>query len=283
METKAWVSVPQGDSAILSTTATGGIIAFFQPSVVKQSRFVYLIIISIDSGLVQPQNFQAMAICNGTTLQKTVHVEDAHDGNGYLLVDSARYWLDTAFGYLKHSYPVQKIFLNQIETLPWIATFPYPPLWIVTHHLFVSGNWRATVLWHNMVPPDNWEKIFVYNEELDSCYGVHVDSYGQMSIIGCDIMHYNYQDTITSVPDMPVADMARVWPNPAEDEVHISFPEGTTFPVRIWMADATGRILLEECLQTPDAHLHTGGFTPGLYVLQAENGGLLLREKLILR
>lgn len=283
VETKAWVSVPQGDSAVLTTNATGGITAFFQPSVVRQSCFVYLIIISVDSSLQQQLSFQATATCNSNVQQKWVHVANANDGNGYLLIDSARFWIDTAFGYLKHSYPTQKIFLNQIETLPWIATFPYPPLWIVTHHLFVSGNWRATVLWHNMIPPDNWEKIFIYNEIIDTCYGVHVDSYGQMTLIPCEIMHYNYQDTITSVPDDRVADPVKIWPNPAGEAVNMSLPEGTRLPVVIRIFDGAGRILAEEIIHTSDAQIDTREFPAGLYVFQTEGENLIFREKLIIR
>ncbi len=283
VETKIWVTVPTGDSVTFQTNAGPGILAFFQPAVIYHSQHVYLLIISLDSNLAPHQNFTVSALCNGTTLHETIHIANAYDGDGFLLMDSARYWLDTAFAWFKHSFPNQKIFLNQVQTLPWVTSFPYPPLWIVTHHLFVSGNWRATVRWHNMVPPDNWEKIILYNEVLDSCYGVHVDSWGQFSLIPCDIMHYNYQDTITSAAEPPQNEKWQLWPNPAGETVYLKAPEDAGVPIKVILADITGRIILERVLYEKVEAIDISGLRPGVYFLMGEDDSRHWTSRLVIR
>ena len=267
-ESQAWVDVPPGDSVILSTTAGTGLMALFQPSTVKQSRYVYLVVISVDSALVQNQSLTVCARCSNDSITKTLQISNANNGHGFYLVDSARTLLDTAFKYLKHALPAQKIYINYIHQLPWTACFPYPPLLIVTHHLFVYDNWRATVLWHNMIPPHDWSKIFIYNEEVDTCYGVKIDTWGDFSIIPCEIMHYNQQDTIMNLPEIAESDLFSLCPNPAGDNLYISLREGVSFPVGLTVLNIAGRIVQRVELTDRESTINLEQLAAGIYIVK---------------
>ncbi len=268
-ESHAWVDVPPGDSVLLTTSAGTGLITLFQPSVVRQSQQVYLVVISTDSTLAQQQTMTVCAHHNNDSITKVLSIRNANNGHGFYLIDSARTWLDTAYAYFKHSFPTQKIFLNNLQQSPWVSCFPYPPLLIVTHHLFVFENWRATVLWHNMVPPDDWAKVFIYNEENDSCYGIHVDSWGTFSFIPCEIMHYNQQDTIMNLPDIPEIALFNLWPNPTEDQLYISFREELMEPTRITVFNIDGRTLQTVEVIRRECTLHLDHLPAGIYMVRA--------------
>ncbi len=268
-ESHAWVDVPQGDSVILTTSVGPGLMAVFQPSIVRQSCLVYIVVISTDSTLAQQQSMSVCARHNNDSITRVLDIRNNNDGHGFYLIDSARTWLDTVYGYLKHSFPTQKIFLNNLQQLPWASCFPYPPLLVVTHHLFIHENWRATVLWHNMIPPDDWVKVYIYNEEIDSCYGVKIDTWGDFSLIPCEIMHYNQQDTIMNIYDIPEGPVFRLWPNPADDKLFISFNEEIRDAVQLTVMNMEGRIIQKTELKDREYCIDINHLPAGIYAVMA--------------
>ncbi|MFO7722753.1 MAG: T9SS type A sorting domain-containing protein [Bacteroidales bacterium] len=270
-ESRVSVTVPPGDSVILTATCPQGLMAVFQPAVVHHSQDVFLVVISTDSALAQQQTLHVCARHLNDSITKTIWINDANDGHGFYLIDSARILLDTAFGYLKHIFPTQKIFINSVEQLPWTGCFPYPPLIIVTHHLFVSGNWRATVLWHNMVPPDNWEKVYIYNEQTDSCYGVHIDTWGVFSTIPCEKQHYTIQDVNFSIPEKAPGPEMTCKPNPTSDIINIKLNQGFSTPVRLQLLNTAGQLLRDVVIFEKEYILDLGQEPPGMYVLMAKS------------
>lgn len=266
-ESKAWIEVAPGDSVVLTASAGPELKALFQPHVVYQNQFVYVVVVSVDSFLSQSQYLTLTARQNNDSLQKVIHIANANDGHGFYLIDSARYYVDTAFGYLKHSFPTQKIFLNNLQHSSWIPSFPYPPLWIVTHHLFVYDEWRIQVLWHNMIPPDNWERVFIYNETCDSCYGININTLGEFSIIPCEIIHYNFQDTLTSIPEDPTIAGFQLWPNPATDQLHIRLDHTGSEAKYLEISSLTGQILFRTELVDHETLLNVSNLQPGMYLI----------------
>ncbi len=224
-ESKAWVGVEPGDTVVLTASGPQELFTFFQPSVVYQDQFVYLIVISPDSTFPPFSQVDICAVQNTDTIHKSIYITRVNDSTGFNLYDSAWYYLDSAFQYLKASFPAQQAFFDSLHQFPWITCFPYPPLLIVTHHLIVYGNWRAEAMWHNMIPPDDWGKAFIYNEVTGDCWGVFFDTWGIPSLIPCEIMHYNQQDSIVSSPENTPPDLIKTWPNPACEGIWFSLPE----------------------------------------------------------
>ena len=65
--------------------------------------------------------------------------------------------------YLSASHPEFGI-TDQTE---WIPTIVKPHILVVTHYLFFSDEWELGVMWHVMIPPYDWAKIYLRHRYTD--------------------------------------------------------------------------------------------------------------------
>jgi hypothetical protein len=272
-ESRVWVTVGAGDSVTLKAYPGPGLVAFFQPSVVRGSQFAYLVVVSTAATLPVTQSLRVSALHGGDSISQMIQVDDANDGSGYYLIDSARYYFDTAFAWLRMVHPGQAQQLSMVENLPWIACFPYPPLWIVTHHLFVSGNWRVRVLWHNMIPPDDWARVFISNEELGITWAINMDSYRVISEIPYESMHYVFQDTLTSFPDVSGKREYLLFPNPCSAQVELILSEPSPESCMAQLYNLGGQLLRVCAIDAgqQSVSIDMSSYPDGFYLLRAGN------------
>jgi len=284
-ETHAMITVDPGQIVHLSTIHPTGIIAYFQPNTIHESQMVYLLVICPDSNLSQHQTITAIARQNDDSITKTINVYNANDGHGFYNIEKARAYLDSAFIFLEQTYPSQATYLESVHQLNWQACFPYPPLLVVTHHLFVNQDWRVEVLWHEMIPPHNWTKMFVYNESLDHCWGVNIDTYGQYSVIPCEITHYIFQDTITGMEEDLPKQLFELFPNPCNGTLHCSMQAEMTSMATLVILDLNGKALLRHRISPMDRFLawDISALAPGLYIVNCEAEGFRQVEKIVIR
>lgn len=282
-ETKAWVDVPFGDTVYLTAEAGPGIVAFFQPAKVIHNQMVYLVVISTDSSLVQLQSLRLIARHSNDSIVHFLTVENHNNGHGFYLIDSARYYQDTVFQYLMQVYDASGGLLDSLRQLDWIPCYPYPPLLVVTHHMFVNNDWRNTVLWHNMIPPHNWAKVFLYNEVEGICFGVMIDTWGSYSTIPCEIMHYNYQDTITAIPDDEDPAGFSIYPNPAQGSVNIRKENRAMISLDMTLFSVTGQSILHEFWPFHESckTLDLGSVPAGVYFLTISDDHQRWQKKII--
>ena len=59
--------------------------------------------------------------------------------------------------YLAENYPQFGI----TEDTEWIGTIVKPHILVVSHYLFFSEEWEMGVMWHIMIPPYDWGKIYL--------------------------------------------------------------------------------------------------------------------------
>ncbi|HVP11021.1 MAG TPA: hypothetical protein VMV94_07520 [Phycisphaerae bacterium] len=50
----------------------------------------------------------------------------------------------------------------------WTGTIVKPHILVVTHYLFFSDDWEMGVMWHNMIPPYDWAKIYLRHRYTDT-------------------------------------------------------------------------------------------------------------------
>ncbi len=282
-ETKAWAGVDPEDSVVLSAATSPGLLALFQPSVIYQDQFVYLVVISTDTALAPLSQVELTAVQNNDTIHKSIFISKINDPNGFNLYDSAWYYLDTAFQFLKASYPAQQAFFNSLHQLAWTPCFPYPPLLIVTHHLFVYESWRTAVMWHNMIPPYNWAKVFISNEASGDCWGVNIDTWGNPSLIPCETMHYNQQDSIVNIASRDDPARLTIWPNPSCKGIYIRLPEWEKGDFRPELRNAAGIQVQYNFITDSDdiRYLEMEGLPEGMYFISQPGQCGSASEKII--
>lgn len=82
----------------------------------------------------------------------------------------------------------------------------------------------------------------------------------------------------TGVPEWPTIAEFRLWPNPAQDELNISFNNRGSGTVPVSVIDATGRTVLVQqhslALGINTLRLNTGRLSPGLYLVRVGSGAL---------
>lgn len=270
-ETKAWIYVPPGDTVHMQAESGTGMHALFQPATLSASQFVYLVVISTDTNLAPQQTMRLVARTPSDSIVHWITVDNHYNGHGFYLIDSAKYYQAAAFTYLLQALPSQSGLLDSLRQIDWIPCFPYPPLLVVTHHLFVSGDWRMTVLWHNMIPPHNWVKMFLYNELQGISFGVNIDTWGAYSLIPCEIMHYNQQDTITARQGDPSLYGILAYPNPTDGVLRLQLDNPPPHPMGISLYAANGNQVLsgiwDSGVQEMTLDLHS--LPAGVYFLAA--------------
>jgi PKD repeat protein len=83
------------------------------------------------------------------------------------------------------------------------------------------------------------------------------------------------QPTPTGIPEAPAIADLRLWPNPAQNELNLSFNNSLTGTVSVTVIDPSGRRVIDEAhtlsLGANTLQLNTGTLDPGLYMVRIGN------------
>jgi hypothetical protein len=74
-----------------------------------------------------------------------------------LLLQDASVVRDRFIPYLRDNYPEFGI----TGETGWTPTIVKPHILVVSHYLFFSEEWEMGVMWHIMIPPHDWAKIYL--------------------------------------------------------------------------------------------------------------------------
>lgn len=270
----------------LSSEAPESIGIIIQPDTVFHTDTVVLSVMVSDSSLSgQKIRIGVNATDKTASAGQDIYLKVVPGNLAYLNDQLARTYRDSAIQYLLARYPGPSEKFGNLPDSAWSGFYPYPPLDIVSHYVYLTGNWRINVLWHVMVPPYDWKKIYIYNEEDDFCRGINIDTEGICTEIPCEKYYYFYQDTfnITNIPVIiPASQQSFNFPNPFSQETTITFPNTQHDPYTVYLFDANGRrIKRYPCIRDDHFVIHRGNLSPGVYLYQII-GKHIIRGKMIL-
>jgi hypothetical protein len=284
---KVMMHESSADPVYLSTYTPLGISAFIQPDTLLHSDSVVLSVFVTDTSLAgEKLPVSIHATDHITSEQQDIHLNVIPGSNAYVDDKLAKAYRDSALKYLYVQYPGMASEYGHMLDYEWSGFYPYPPLDIVSHYVFISGNWRMNVLWHVMVPPDDWKKIFIYNGAEKVCWGIKMDTDDICTEISCEKMYYFNQDTvhITKVPEIEVPSLQSFnYPNPFSDKTTISFPNPLNEPYTFNLYDSQGRLMKKYTfIRDHEFYIERVNLTPGIYYYQI-TGKRVFQGKMIIQ
>lgn len=93
------------------------------------------------------------------TAEKTVTIEVREDRLG----PRASEVQATFIPWLQKNHPE----LGITDETEWDGAVVFPGMLIVSHYLFFSDEWEMGVMWHVMVPPNDWAEIYLRHRFTD--------------------------------------------------------------------------------------------------------------------
>jgi hypothetical protein len=261
-----------------------GIKAIFQPDSVMTEKPIILSVIVEDTNLKGKSRDIKLIASDGTFKQeKWLHLQIPDDI--YIFSDLASLYRDSALHYLYQKYPEILIAYGDFCKYPYDGFWPFPHILVVSNYNFLFDNWRINVLWHNMIYPYNWEKVYIFNEELNFCKGIKIDSVGKCSEIPCEKRYYFQTNEPTVIPDnggFKSYDQIIVYPIPASNEVFyqcISTSIQKIKSVRIF--DQQGKCISSKETDEDRGMLDISSLPAGVYLLFFDLGSSQIRKKLV--
>ncbi len=258
----------------LSADVPPGIVAVFQPDTVYHNDTLVLSMMVKDSTLTGSYDFTIRAKDSVHEVLKTIHLLVQNNGSNMFPEYPALTYRDIAFGYLNTVHPEISSVYGEFSTFDWNGFWQYPPLIVVSNYVFLSNNWRCNVLWHIMIPPYNWKKVFVYNEQEDVCLGVNIDTDGNCTEIPCEKHYYFYQDSVAldadNIPRQSIE--VQIYPNPSSSYTTLRFsnPGNRKHTLRVYAlpSDLVAEIT-DLCGE--EVRIPTNKWKPGIYIFKLEN------------
>ncbi len=161
----------------------------FRPDTLYESGQTILAIKTSGAYFNGVVSFEVIGIHHDDSIKKLVNIyikgEDFHPS-----YTSAKAYMQQSLDYLISYYPEFEEQFNQADTTGLFCYYPYPSLDIVKHTVLLNRHWRALVQEHVMVPPYNWKKVFLWNEEQNLYFGLEIDTHGDISRIPCKVKYY---------------------------------------------------------------------------------------------
>lgn len=285
VDTKIKVQFKEGfsNAVCLSSSAPEGISAIFQPDTIWKTDTVVLSVFVNKSGLAGEQlSVILKATDSFTSFQETITIT-VLPGDTYLDNYLATQYRDTALKYLITKYPEIIDNYGDLSHFSWQGFFSYPPLDIVSHYVNLYENWRINVQWHVMVPPYNWKKIFIYNNEIDEGWGIEMDTDDKFKEIPCEKWYYFNQDTNAFTGIIPFNEdyRATIYPNPFRDEITIKFPENLKQALYFNLYNTNGSVIYRN-IQARDGVFNLKGnhLKSGLYFYRIIGNGFVNSGKI---
>lgn len=234
---------PHLDSIFFSSEAPPGVQVLFQPRCIDRSQRVVMVIAVTDSTL------------KGTTVSLTVKASDKTSilskeititvPDESTFSNDAEVYRDLALQYLFQQHHVEMALYEGMGSWEWTGYRPYVHLLEVDHYVFIYENWRINVLQHIMIPPHDWEKIFISNEVEGFYWGVKIDTEEKFIEIPCTPYFYFQQDQETAIGNKPESTSAafalvRNFPNPFNPRTTIRYSIPKNDKVEIAIYNVTG-------------------------------------------
>jgi len=268
----------------LSAETPDGILAIFQPDSVKESKTVILSVIVEDTNLKgQNRDIKLIADDGSWRIEKWVHLQIPDDI--YVFSELSTLYRDSALHFLYKQYPDMQTKYGNLISYPWQGFWPWPILLVVSNYNFLYDDWRINVLWHNMIYPHNWEKVFIFNDQLNICKGVKIDSIGNCSEIPCEKRYY-FQildpSGINNNSRNIESEELIIYPVPASDFVYfrtLNQPAQKIRAVRIY--NQMGNCINEINIDDVAGSLNISMLPAGIYVLRFGFGKYSISKKLV--
>jgi len=280
IDTRIYLQRTGANPVTLSVTTTPGIKAVAQPDTLFEADTVILSMLVTD-GTLSAGNYPVYIISTDQIhLQvDTLDLEVVWGNPAYTDHTLAEKYRDSALHFIMREYPVIRDEYGDLPSFGWSGFYPYPSPDIVSHFVFLQGNWRINVLWHVMVPPYDWKKVFVYNTVENAGWGILMDSENQTAEIPPERHYYFYQDTavVTGIGEVPGRDLPPVaCPNPFTTQTVISFGNAEREPFTFRLFDMNGRLIRQvKGIRDSRFILHREGLKPGVYYFHLAGSTLL--------
>jgi hypothetical protein len=262
----------------LSAQTPQGIAAVIQPDTVSINDTIVLSVMVTDSNLIgQTLAIPINAADSTGVITKTINVQITNNWGTFPSYPATTY-RDQAINFLNTMHPEIISEYGNMLTYNWQGFWQFPPLLVVSNYVFLTNNWRCNVLWHIMIPPYDWKKIFIYNDIEDVCWGVNIDTDGNITEIPCEKHYYFYQDTndLSIKRDAKELNIVQNYPNPCTNFTTILFsqPDKNTI-LRIFNSD--GQLVHEDKdIQSKEVKLENIRWRSGLYFYQLVNESVIM-------
>jgi hypothetical protein len=253
--------------AVITAEPPSGVTVIFQPDTLSESDTVIMSLMITDSNLInQTVPFIIKAKDSTGEITSTIYIKVVNEW-GHLTDDPARQYLEQAINYLNSQYPNIINTYGNMQNYDWQGFWPYPPLLGISNYVFLTNNWRCNVLWHVMLPPYDWKKIFIYNSQKNVCFGVYMDTDGNLSEIPCQKHYYFVQDTFAlSVPDDEVANqLPIIFPNPSSGHLFIALQQNIEENISLKIMNPEGQIVYEKYDLKARENLDISHLADGIY------------------
>lgn len=117
-----------------------------------------------------------IAVCgerNGAEQSTELHVNVLYGGDGWL--EYATMVRERFIPYLAEQHPELGITPDTV----WTGTIVKPHILVVTHYLFFSAEWEMGIIWHNMIPPYDWARIYLRHRftDMTPTYAFEISSF----------------------------------------------------------------------------------------------------------
>jgi hypothetical protein len=273
------------DPVYLSVTTPPGIKAVAQPDTLYGPDTVLLSLFVTDSTI--SEGHYPVYIRSTNLVREhvdTLELEVIPGYQGFMDHTLARNYRDSALQFIMHEYPGIIYDYGDLVSADWTGFYPYPPPDIVSHFVFLHENWRINVLWHVMVPPDDWKKVFIYNNEEEAGWGIRMDSENQPVEIPLEKYYYFFQDTAIVSGNSEISGGDRqpmIVPNPFHRSAEISFRNPDHEPFIFRLFDMNGRLIRQiKGIRNSRFILQRDGLEAGIYCYQL-TGGTVYRGRII--
>lgn len=274
-------------SVYLKIIEPEGIRSIIQPDTLSVSDSAVISIMA-ESELLSSEKYSLYLQCThqSSTIEDTLYLNIIPSENQFLDNSLAIQYRDTALKFIIEEHPEIIESYGNLESFEWKGFYIYPPVDVVTHYVFLAGNWRMNVMWHVMVPPYNWKKIFFYNEEKNVGWGIYLDTDNLPSEIPCEKTYYFAQDTVTvsSYPQYTMKEhTAWSFPNPFSNKTRIKFSNPDDDPFDFYLFDVNGKQMKPvETIVNNHIDLYKENLESGIYFYQLR-GKDLYSGKLIIQ
>lgn len=270
IDTRLYLQSSGADPVYVSATTPQGIEAVVQPDTLYGPATVVLSLLVTDSTLAgdhYPVYINSSALMHAQT--DTLDLEVIMDNPAYMDQTLAGNYRDSALHFIMQKYPNAGDLYGDLLAIGWTGFYPYPPPDIVSHFVCLHGNWRINLLWHVMVPPYDWVRVFVYNDEEEVAWGVLMDSGNRPREIPPEKHYYFSQDTtvVSGTGDtrggghQPV-----ICPNPFTSSTVIILRNPDHEPFTFYLFDMNGRLIRHITgILSDRLTLQREGLEPGIY------------------
>jgi hypothetical protein len=276
---------PHHSAVRLSAQPPQGVIAIFQPDTIYYNDTVVLSIIVKDSTLIdQLISFDIKAKDSLNEIISTINLQVTDNWGGFPKYPAIIY-RDQAINFLNSQHPDIIDNYGNMSGFDWQGFWQFPPLLVVSNYVFLTNNWRCNVLWHIMIPPYDWKKIFIYNDIKNVCWGVFIDTDGNFTEIPCEKHYYFFQDTnaLSSHNDEKNYNAITIYPNPCKDFAIIELPNPDNEKYNLRIFNICGQ-LVQEINNIRENHIRVEilDWEQGVYFFQLNNeSGLVGNGKII--